>query len=102
MEKPPSDWKKRIWNQLVSYRNNNKLIDCNKRYFIAKKLEFTERFSCPMAVEVNIAICHSCDQLIYINKRTFDISFKEYMELKQKPEVEHDFFTRLAIYRYEL
>ncbi|CAG8644977.1 4124_t:CDS:2, partial [Paraglomus brasilianum] len=34
--------------------------------------------------------------------RHCDISFKEYMELKQKPEAERDIFTRLAIHRYEL
>ena len=77
------------------------------------------------SVEVNIAICYSCDQFVYVDKRVgyelyhnykmeehwrtnctgnrhCDISFKEYMELKQKPEAERDIFTRLAIHRYEL
>ncbi|RIB07778.1 hypothetical protein C2G38_2045717 [Gigaspora rosea] len=121
----PSNWKNRIWNQLVNYRNNNKLTDYNKRYLIARKMESTEGFSYRMAVKVNIAICYSCDQFVYVDKRVgyelyhnykmeehwrtnctgnrhCDICFKEYMELKQKSEVESDIYTRLAIYRYEL
>ncbi|CAH1770128.1 3239_t:CDS:1, partial [Entrophospora sp. SA101] len=89
------------------------------------KMESTEGFSYRVAVKVNIAICFSCDQFVYVDKRVgyalyhnykmeehwhtnctgnrhCDISFKEYMELKQKPEVEYDIYTRLAIYQYEL
>ncbi|RHZ68206.1 hypothetical protein Glove_296g70 [Diversispora epigaea] len=83
----PSDWKKRIWDQLMNYRNDNCLIDGMKRYIVARKIEFTEGFSYHVAVKVNIAIYGG----------TFvhcDISFKEYMELKQKPEVECDIYTR--------
>nr|CAG8610117.1 15870_t:CDS:2 [Entrophospora candida] len=50
-------------------------------------MEYMEGFSYGIAIEVNIAICYSCDH------------FKEYMELKQKPEAERDIFTRLAIHR---
>nr|CAG8626686.1 656_t:CDS:2 [Entrophospora candida] len=118
----PSDWKKRIWGQLMNYRNNNRLIDSMKWYIVARKMEYMEGFSYGIAIEVNIAICYSCDQFVYVDKRVgyefyhkykmeehwrtncignkhCDISFKEYMELKQKPEAERDIFTRLAIHR---
>ncbi|CAJ0836884.1 9810_t:CDS:1 [Entrophospora sp. SA101] len=106
----PSGWKKQIWNQLVDYRNNNKLADYHKRYIIARKMESTEGFNYSMAVKVNIAICYSCYQFVYVDKRVgyelyhnykmeehwrtnctgnrhCDISFREYMELKQKPRI---------------
>jgi hypothetical protein len=88
-------------------------------------MESTEGFSYHMAVKVNIAICYSCNQFVYVDKRIeyklynnykmkkhrytnctgnrhCNICFKEYMELKQKSEVECDIYTRLAIYQYEL
>ena len=64
----PSDWKNRIWDQLMNYRNNNKLTDYNKRYLIARKMEYVEGFSYGIAVKVNIAICFSCDQLVYVDQ----------------------------------
>ncbi|CAG8536025.1 328_t:CDS:2, partial [Scutellospora calospora] len=74
-------------------------------------MESTEGFSYRIAVKVNIAICYSCNQFVYVDKRVgyelyhnykieeywctnytrnryCDICFKEYMELKQKLEVE--------------
>ncbi|CAG8474610.1 6579_t:CDS:1, partial [Scutellospora calospora] len=79
-------------------------------------MESTEGFSYRMAVKVNIAIYYSCNQLVYIDKRVgyelyhnykmekywrtnytrnrhCDICFKEYIELKQKPEVKSDIYT---------
>jgi len=35
----PSDWMKRIWDQLTNYKNNNRLTDDKKRYLIARKME---------------------------------------------------------------
>ncbi|CAG8692693.1 6000_t:CDS:2, partial [Dentiscutata heterogama] len=75
-----------------------------------------EGFSYRIVVKVNIAICYSCDQFVYIDKRVgyelyhnykmekhwhtnctrnrhCDICFKEYMKLKQKPEVESNIYT---------
>ncbi|CAG8601108.1 1945_t:CDS:2, partial [Dentiscutata heterogama] len=72
-------------------------------------MESIEGFSYCIAVKVNIAICYSCDQFVYVDKRVryelyhnykiekywctnctgnrhCDICFKEYMKLKQKPE----------------
>ena len=120
----PSDWIKRIWDQLMNYRNNNKLTDDKKRYLIARKMEYLWEGDLGHSVEVNIAICYNCDIihiLFYRHKqidhsykmeehwrtnctgnRHCDISFKEYTELKQKLKTERDIYTRLAIYRYEL
>ncbi|CAG8657481.1 17226_t:CDS:2, partial [Dentiscutata heterogama] len=89
-------------------------------------MESTEGFSYRMAIKVNIAICYSCDQFVYVDKRVgyelyynykmkehwytnctenrhCDICFKEYMELKQKPEVKGDIYTSkkdLSMYNY--
>ncbi len=124
-EETPSDWKKRIWNQLVDYRNNNKLADYHKRYLIARKMESTEGFSYHVAVKVNIAICHYCDQLVYVDSRVgkegyhhlkieehwqsqcignkfCEMSYKEYMELKNKSRSDIPYFTRIAFDHYEM
>ncbi|RHZ63158.1 hypothetical protein Glove_332g4 [Diversispora epigaea] len=77
-------------------------------------MESTEEFSYHVAVKANIAICAVISLFMLIKEmeehwrtnctgnRHCDISFKEYMELKQKPEVERDIYTRLAIHQYEL
>ncbi|CAG8518925.1 6918_t:CDS:2, partial [Dentiscutata heterogama] len=56
------------------------------RYLIARKMESIEGFSYHMAVK---EYWHTnCT-----GNRHCDICFKEYMELKQKPEVESDIYT---------
>ncbi|RHZ54772.1 hypothetical protein Glove_423g81 [Diversispora epigaea] len=79
------------------------------------KVEPIEGYRNRFYVKVNIYVDKRCGYECYHNykmeehwytnctgNRHCEISFKEYMELKQKPEVKHDIFTRLAIHRYEL
>ncbi|CAG8733540.1 19242_t:CDS:2, partial [Racocetra persica] len=61
----PSDWKIRIWNQLTNYKNNNRLTDDKKQYLIARKIKYLWKGDLSYAVDVSIAICHSCNELVY-------------------------------------
>src|SRR6266487_2529595 len=66
----PSDWMKRIWDQLMNYKNNNHLTNDKKRYLIDTKMEYLWEGDLGHAVEVNIAICYySCNQFVYVDKR---------------------------------
>ncbi|CAG8559887.1 42299_t:CDS:1, partial [Gigaspora margarita] len=119
----PSDWMKRIWDQLVIYRNNNKLTDCHKWYLIARKMKYLWEGDLGHSVKVNIAICHSCDQLVYVDQKSnsyhnykmvehwrsqcienkfCEMSFEEYMELKDKPKDNINYFTKIAFDQYEM
>jgi len=53
----PSDWIKRIWDQLTNYKNNNRLTDDKKRYLIARKMKYLWEGDLGHAVGVSIAIC---------------------------------------------
>ncbi|RHZ62035.1 hypothetical protein Glove_344g13 [Diversispora epigaea] len=121
----PSDWKKRIWGQLINYRKNNCLSVSHKRYMVARKMLYLWEGDLGSGFEVNIAICHSCDQLVYVDRKCIygefhrstiekhwrtnctgskycDMDFKEYMELKDKPRDSIPYFTARAVDRYEL
>jgi len=117
----PSDWKKRIWNQLIYYKNNNKLIDNQKWYLIARKLKYLYEGQFSYPIEVNIAICYSCNKLVYskigcdsyyfmdnhwstnCTRNTYcNISYKDYIELKNRSELTISIYEKKAIYRYEL
>ncbi|CAI2185653.1 18855_t:CDS:2 [Funneliformis geosporum] len=86
----PSDWKKRIWDTLMSYRKNHLLTDPNKRYLIARKPKYL--YTC------DIWFGHwrtNCNGNEYC-----DMSFKDYMKLKGNPPP--CYFTKKAIHRYEI
>jgi len=114
----PSDWKDRIWDTLMGYRKNHLLTDYNKRYLIARKLTYLYVW-----FGVNIGICYSCNQLVYsklgsgyeyfhaffmdkhwrtncTGNEYCDMSFKDYMKLKNNPPP--CYFTKRAIRRYEM
>ncbi|CAG8791319.1 2657_t:CDS:1, partial [Cetraspora pellucida] len=40
-----------------------------KQYLIARKYEPLEGYNNTFYVEMNIVICFSCDQFVYVNKR---------------------------------
>ena len=64
----PGEWKERIWARLTYFRENDLLPDPSKRYLEARKLiRFPGGGS--YAPEIGIAICFSCDQLVYTGKR---------------------------------
>ncbi|RHZ49367.1 hypothetical protein Glove_522g50 [Diversispora epigaea] len=121
----PSDWMKRIWDQLMNYRKNNCLFVSHKRYMVARKILYLWEGDLGSAFEVNIAICHSCDQLVYSNigckygichfmdkhwstnctgNAYCDISFRDYIEFKNKLKsgLTNSFDEKQAIRRYEL
>ncbi|KAG9295323.1 hypothetical protein G9A89_021254 [Geosiphon pyriformis] len=99
----------------------------NMRYLVARKLKYLYEGDLGHAEGVSIAICYSCNKLVYskigsgyeCEFRHFmnehwttnctgndycDISYKDYMELKNKPEAEltNSFYEKEAIHRYEL
>ena len=88
-------------------------------------MKYMEGFSYGLAVGVNIAICYSCDKLVYskigsgyecwfchfmdkhwstncTGNAYCNISFKDYMDLKNRPEASNFYFEKEAIRRYEL
>src|SRR5215213_6346453 len=101
----------------MNYKINNRLTDDKKRYLIARKMKYLWEGDLGHAVEVSIAICHSCNNLVYSrNRRHFmdkhwstnctgnaycDISHKDYMELKIRSEASNSYFEKDAIRRYE-
>ncbi|CAG8758091.1 12313_t:CDS:1, partial [Racocetra persica] len=124
-DETPSDWKTRIWDQLTNYKNNNRLTDDKKRYLIIRKMKYLWKDDLSHAVGVSIAICYSCNELVYskigreyeyrfhhfmnehwstncTGNAYCDISYKDYMELKSKSEVSNFYFEKEAIHRYEL
>ncbi|CAG8516389.1 13740_t:CDS:1, partial [Dentiscutata heterogama] len=64
----PSEWKERIWPHLQYFRNNNLLPDSGKKYLKGIKIIYSWDNSSDL-IENGIAICLSCDQLVYIGKK---------------------------------
>ena len=111
----PSEWKERISTTMSYCRDNNHFPEPQKRYLRARKMS---GYNHDYAKLVNIAICHSCNQLIYLNSRNYkmdehcrtnctrnkfcDISFSEYLKLKETPQASLEYYEEMAIYRYEL
>ena len=114
----PSDWIKRIWDQLTNYKNNNRLTDDKKRYLIARKMKYLWEGDLGHAVGVSIAICHSCNNLVYsrigsgyecgfrhfmdkhwstncTGNAYFDISYKDCMKLKSRSEASNSYFENI-------
>ena len=57
----PSDWMKRIWDQLTNYKNNNHLTVDKKRYLITRKMEYLWEGDLGHSVGISIAICYLCN-----------------------------------------
>ncbi|CAB4393492.1 unnamed protein product [Rhizophagus irregularis] len=93
----PSDWKDRIWDILMEYRKNHLLTDSNKRYLIARKQTYL-LYQCD---EVGISISmHSLWRTNCTGNEYCDMSFEDYMKLKNNPPP--CYFTKKAIRRYEM
>jgi hypothetical protein len=60
----PADWKNRIWDRLMKYRNGKGYGCGEKNCFYAYKLVTIGGHI--YANECGIAICYSCDQLVYL------------------------------------
>ncbi|RHZ82173.1 hypothetical protein Glove_113g66 [Diversispora epigaea] len=105
----------------------NDLLPYNsKKYLETRKLIYVSRFHTRYAPVIGIAICFSCDQLIYTGQRTKNIgnynnikmerywathctgntfcgvSYDEYLKIKQKSISEYNFDIEYALHRYGL
>ncbi|RHZ69115.1 hypothetical protein Glove_290g112 [Diversispora epigaea] len=121
----PSDWMKRIWDRLMDYKNRGRLAGSMKRYIIANKMKYLWEGDLGHAVGINIAICYSCNKLVYSNigckyeichfmdkhwstnctgNAYCDISFRDYIEFKNKLKsgLTNSFDEKQAIRRYKL
>ena len=68
----PSEWMDRIWPHLQYFRKNDLLPTESKKYLEARKLVLVPTLG-TYAPEIGLAICFSCDQLIYTGERTANI-----------------------------
>ncbi|CAG8855821.1 3706_t:CDS:1, partial [Gigaspora margarita] len=73
----PTEWMNRIWSRLQYFRENDLLPTNCKKYLEARKLitywSEVNGFYKSYAPEIGIAICFSCNQLVYTGKRTKNI-----------------------------
>ncbi|CAG8641489.1 645_t:CDS:1 [Paraglomus occultum] len=123
--KTPSEWMKRIWARLTYFRENDLLPNQSKKYLEARKLiRFPNGGS--YAPEIGIAICFSCDRLVYTGQRKKNIgnynhigmerhwkfacagnkycgvNYEKYSEIKQKSNFKRNYDEEYALHRYEL
>ena len=68
----PSEWMKRIWERLIYFRENNLFPSESNKYLEARKIIRLPN-SGSYASEIGIAICFSCDQLVYTGQRKKNI-----------------------------
>ncbi|RIB12898.1 hypothetical protein C2G38_2199396 [Gigaspora rosea] len=122
----PSEWMKRIWLRLQYFRKNNLLSIESKKYLKARRLIRLPN-SGLYAPEIGIAICFSCNQLVYTGQRKKNIgnynhigmerhwkfsctgnkycgvSYNEYLlKVKKKSISGYDYNNKHALYRYVL
>ena len=122
----PRKWKQRIWSRLHYFEENNLLpIEC-KKYFNARKLiHFQDGTS--YAPTIGIAICLSCNELVYTGKnikpieshwksactgnKYCELKYEDYLKIKHKPEEaelrgsassDHTFDNMCALHYHEL
>ena len=121
----PGKWKERIWERLMYFRENALLPSQSKKYLEARKLiRFPDGSS--YAPEIGIAICFSCDRLVYTGQRKKNIgnynhigmekhwkfsctgnkycgvNYEEYLKIRQKSNSGYDYDNKYALHRYEL
>ncbi|RHZ78131.1 hypothetical protein Glove_167g36 [Diversispora epigaea] len=126
----PSEWMKRIWERLTYFRKNDLLLTQSKKYLEARKLiELWNKYRGnydSYAPEIGIAICFSCDRLVYTGEQTKNIgnynhigmerhwashctgntfcgvNYDEYLKIKQKSNSMYNFDNEYALHRYRL
>lgn len=62
----PSDWKNRIWDRLMYFRNNKNYMYSEKDCFYAYKAKSYLVDGQEYVRECGMAICYSCNQLVYL------------------------------------
>ncbi|RHZ78046.1 hypothetical protein Glove_168g80 [Diversispora epigaea] len=68
----PSEWMDRIWPRLQYFRKNDLLSTESKKYLEARKLVLVPTLGTYVPA-IGLAICFSCDQLIYTGEWTANI-----------------------------
>ncbi|CAG8654038.1 1987_t:CDS:1 [Paraglomus occultum] len=121
----PGEWKERIWERLMYFRENGLLPSQSKKYIEARKLiRFPDGSS--YAPAIGIAICFSCDRLVYTGQRKKNIGnynhigmekhwkisctgnkycklkYEDYLKIKHKPSSDRTFNDTRALHYYEL
>ncbi|CAG8849725.1 39_t:CDS:2, partial [Gigaspora margarita] len=122
----PTEWVNRIWPRLQYFRENVLLPSNSRKYFEARKLIRLPN-SGSYAPEIGIAICFSCDQLVYTGQRKKNIgnynhigmerhwkfsctgnkycgvSYDEYLLKVEKKSISgYDYNNEYALHRYGL
>ena len=121
----PSEWMKRIWERLIYFRENNLFPSESNKYLEARRLIRLPN-SGSYAPEIGIAICFSCDQLVYTGQRKKNIgnynhigmerhwkfsctgnkycgvNYEEYLKIKQESNSGYDYDDKYALHRYGL
>ena len=121
----------RIWERLTYFRENNRLPSQSKKYLEARKeiryWSEVNGFWKSYSPEIGIAICFSCDQLVYTGLRTknignynhigmekhwathctgnsfCDVNYDDYLlKIEKKSISEYDYDTEYALHRYKL
>ena len=121
----PSEWMDRIWPRLQYFRENDLLPTGSKKYLEARRLIRLPNGG-SYAPEIGIAICFSCNRLVYTGQRTKNmgnynhigmekhwkfsctgnkycgVNYEEYLKIKQKSNSGYDYDNKYALHRYEL
>ncbi|CAG8792207.1 22805_t:CDS:1, partial [Racocetra persica] len=120
-----SEWMKQILLHLLYFKKNNLLPIESKKYLEARRLIRLLNGGL-YASEIRIAICFSCDQLVYTGQRKknienynhigierywkfsytgnkyYGINYEEYLKIKQKSNSEYDYNSKYTLYQYGL
>ncbi|RHZ82411.1 hypothetical protein Glove_109g185 [Diversispora epigaea] len=120
-----TEWMDRIWPRLQYFRENNLLPTESKKYLEARKSVLVPTLG-TYAPAIGLAICFSCDQLIYNGDQTAKMSgcnyigmvrhwkfscsgnkycgvnHDEYLKIKQKSNSAYTFDDKMHMYQYGL
>jgi len=122
----PGEWKDRIWSRLQYFRDNDLLpTGGREKYLEARRLTQVPSGNI-YAPTIGIAICFSCNQLIYTGQMTkyvgnylhagmerhwrtsctgniyCGVSFEDYLKIKEKSNLGYKYDNEYALHRYEL
>ncbi|RHZ43984.1 hypothetical protein Glove_784g15 [Diversispora epigaea] len=120
LDETPAKWRDRILPRLIHFKENDLLPVGGKHLTHARRL-FRYPNGTTYAPENGFAICHKCNQLVYIGKKVGGynhggilkhwitscsvynyVSFEEVKRLKQKPKSQHSTDDIYILREYEL
>nr|CAG8531670.1 2624_t:CDS:2 [Entrophospora candida] len=105
-DETPGEWKQRIWDHLMYFRENDLFSSESKKYLEARKLirfwSDANEFWTSYVPEIGIAICFSCNQLKHWTSSCTGNKFRgisfEVIKLGQKSK--RTFGKNFALHRY--